>query len=261
MSLKIGQLDPKLLVKEEDQQSFPPKPVSHRSFSAGDPSQQPSLISLDFNSRLFRHYKNKPYRFHSIAKHSETLEEFVVYEACYANPESKFWIRPKEMFFGQVHVGPRSFSRFEQVPLFLRKVTQFSDEDIVNVKHLCELIFAEWNERRFRARIAESKNPMMIMAHIDSVPVGFKLGYEISNEVFYSWLGGVSPKFRHYGFGLQMAKAQIEWCKNRAYKKLQMKTRNRFPQMIALNLKLGFEIIGVELRDDGDREIIMELKL
>ncbi len=58
-----------------------------------------------------------------------------------------------------------------------------------------------------------------------------------------------------------MAKTQIEWCRSRGYKKIQMKSRNRFPEMIIMNLDLGFEIVGVEPREDGDREILMELKI
>ena len=58
-----------------------------------------SEIEPERHSLLFRHYKNKFYRFLSLAKHSETLEEFVVYESCYQDDESKYWIRPRNMFF------------------------------------------------------------------------------------------------------------------------------------------------------------------
>ncbi len=30
--------------------------------------------------KLFRHYKNKPYKYIGTAKHSETLEDMVIYE-------------------------------------------------------------------------------------------------------------------------------------------------------------------------------------
>ena len=39
---------------------------------------------------IYQHSKTgKMYKVIGIAKHSETLEEFVVYEALYANPKSK----------------------------------------------------------------------------------------------------------------------------------------------------------------------------
>jgi putative endonuclease len=49
----------------------------------------------------------------AIAKHSETLEEFVVYEALYKNPRSKFWIRPKKMFLEKVVLNGKRVSRFK----------------------------------------------------------------------------------------------------------------------------------------------------
>ena len=48
-----------------------------------------------------------------VAKHSETLEEFVVYEALYDNPEGKLWIRPKEMFLETVERDGKVTPRFK----------------------------------------------------------------------------------------------------------------------------------------------------
>lgn len=53
------------------------------------------------------------YRVIAIAKHSETLEEFVVYEALYKNPKSKFWIRPMKMFFEEVEINGKKVHRFK----------------------------------------------------------------------------------------------------------------------------------------------------
>ncbi len=65
---------------------------------------------------LYRHYKNKMYRVIGVARHSETLEELVVYEALYPNDLGQLWIRPKKMFLEDVSVdgykGPR-FTRVE----------------------------------------------------------------------------------------------------------------------------------------------------
>ncbi|HAT03194.1 MAG TPA: DUF1653 domain-containing protein [Candidatus Magasanikbacteria bacterium] len=57
---------------------------------------------MDIKPGIYRHYKGKEYRVHFVAKHSETLEKFVVYETLYDNPESKFWIRPIELFTDNV---------------------------------------------------------------------------------------------------------------------------------------------------------------
>lgn len=58
----------------------------------------------------YRHYKGKEYEILGIAKHSETLEEFVIYKALYGNGE--FWIRPIKMFLEDVEVDGKKMPRF-----------------------------------------------------------------------------------------------------------------------------------------------------
>ena len=60
----------------------------------------------------YRHYKNKPYRVHGVVRHSETLEEMVHYEALYPNDLGSMWVRPLEMFLGQVEIDGKLVDRF-----------------------------------------------------------------------------------------------------------------------------------------------------
>jgi hypothetical protein len=59
----------------------------------------------------YRHYKNKFYVVTGVVRHSETLEELVIYEAQYENELGKLWARPKKMFLETVtlenYQGPR----------------------------------------------------------------------------------------------------------------------------------------------------------
>lgn len=63
---------------------------------------------------IYKHYKNKLYELISIARHSETLEEFVVYQALYEKEFAKeaLWIRPKAMFIEEVEFEGRKMPRF-----------------------------------------------------------------------------------------------------------------------------------------------------
>lgn len=48
---------------------------------------------------IYEHYKTaRLYRVIAVAKHTETMEDLVVYESLYENDVSRIWVRPVEMF-------------------------------------------------------------------------------------------------------------------------------------------------------------------
>jgi cyclomaltodextrinase / maltogenic alpha-amylase / neopullulanase len=61
----------------------------------------------------YRHFKGKEYEVIGIAKHSETLEEMVVYRALYG--EHDLWVRPVNMFLEEVEKDDKKVPRFEYV--------------------------------------------------------------------------------------------------------------------------------------------------
>ncbi|QDT31156.1 DUF1653 domain-containing protein [Thalassoglobus polymorphus] len=58
----------------------------------------------------YRHYKGNEYTVLEVARHSETLEELVVYRQEYG--ERGLWVRPKEMFGETVLVDGVETPRF-----------------------------------------------------------------------------------------------------------------------------------------------------
>jgi hypothetical protein len=62
---------------------------------------------------LYRHYKGNAYRVVGQARHSETLEPLVVYQALYG--ERGLWVRPAAMFTETVEVGGKRLPRFERI--------------------------------------------------------------------------------------------------------------------------------------------------
>lgn len=62
---------------------------------------------------LYEHYKGLRYKILGIVRHSETLEELVVYQALYG--ESNVWARPLDMFLESIVINGQSQSRFKLV--------------------------------------------------------------------------------------------------------------------------------------------------
>ena len=61
----------------------------------------------------YRHFKGNEYEVLYIAKHSETLEEMVVYRALYG--EGGVWVRPKAMWNEMVEREGKTCPRFTYI--------------------------------------------------------------------------------------------------------------------------------------------------
>ena len=71
------------------------------------------IRQLDMTGQYYKHFKGNAYRVLHIAKHSETLEEMVVYQAMYG--ERGVWVRPKSMFDEVIERDGKTFRRFSPI--------------------------------------------------------------------------------------------------------------------------------------------------
>lgn len=66
----------------------------------------------------YQHYKGNYYEVIGVARHSETLEELVVYRALYNSKEfgkNAIWARPKKMFLEKIIIDGKEIPRFKYV--------------------------------------------------------------------------------------------------------------------------------------------------
>lgn len=63
----------------------------------------------------YQHYKGKKYTVLGVAKHSETLEDLVVYISLYENEMASMWVRPLKMFLENVIINGEKVPRFKKV--------------------------------------------------------------------------------------------------------------------------------------------------
>ena len=59
---------------------------------------------------IYRHYKGQRYRVLGTARHSETLEPLVVYQALYG--DHGLWVRPAAMFCETIELDGEPVARF-----------------------------------------------------------------------------------------------------------------------------------------------------
>lgn len=75
----------------------------------------------------YRHYKGNEYTVVGTARHSETLEDMIVYRQEYG--EHGLWVRPKEMFSEAVTVDGQEVPRFQR----LASSSENVGDDVMNI--------------------------------------------------------------------------------------------------------------------------------
>ncbi len=131
--------------------------------------------------------------------------------------------------------------------------------ELEKLKHIIKDVFGEWDPKWFLGRMEQySRTCLVYCSNSENKIIGFKVGYATSPEVFYSFIGGVSPQFRQNGIAKQMSKMQEDWCRESGFTKLTTKSMNRFKSMMIFNLKNEFDIVGTKLDTSGKVKVLFE---
>ena len=129
----------------------------------------------------YRHYKGNEYTVLGVTRHSETLDELVLYRQEYG--DHGLWVRPKEMFFETVKVDGLDVPRFQYLGTEPIKPTDagnlFSNNPSSLTKELIETILSKPNVRIER-----------IVSHGHSSPEGF--WYDQAQHEFVVLLQGAA---------------------------------------------------------------------
>lgn len=126
------------------------------------------------------------------------------------------------------------------------------------VKELQRVHEAVFGDALHEARLHDRPNFLMLLALEEQQVVGFKIGYEVEDEIFYSWLGGVDPQFRRNGIAMQLMTRQHEELMKLGYKAVRTYSRNERKEMLIVNLKAGFDIVDTFTDHKGRHKIVLE---
>jgi len=135
-------------------------------------------------------------------------------------------------------------------------------DDAINVSQKIPEFDNTYAKSEYESRLNNDKH-LILTAYIDNKPVGFKIGYETtSKQNFYSWMGGVLPKYRGWEIAEKLYRYQEHWVKQVGYCGILLKTRSKHKAIIKLLQKHGFIQMGIIPHNpDEETRIILEKKL
>jgi predicted GNAT superfamily acetyltransferase len=138
---------------------------------------------------------------------------------------------------------------------------QLSSQTLEALLELHFQVFSGQPREELIQEMKEAPRLLTIIAYQNQQMVGYKMGYRRKEGHFYSWLGCVSDEFRGQGIASKLMQLQHEWCKTHGYHTIRTMTYNRWRNMLILNLKHGFNIVGLLADTAGEPKIILEKKL
>ena len=101
---------------------------------------------------------------------------------------------------------------------------------------------------KLMAKLTGKVHLILIASH-NKKPIAYKIGYEVSDIEFYSWLGGVDPNYRKKGVATKLREQQESWALNHGYSAISVKSMNQYQAMLQLLISSGYQISGYE--DNG----------
>jgi GNAT superfamily N-acetyltransferase len=204
--------------------------------------------------RIFRHFKGGLYIVKDVVRHSESLDDHILYRPLGSD---RWWIRPKAMFEENEPGGKKRFAPLT-VATSIRE--SWNEEDLHEIAALSDGVLRPLSSADLRQRLDETSAVTIATARIDEGPLlGFKIGFALDTSTYYSWLGMVAPAWRGCGIARQLLESQHAWAKARGYQQIETRTLTSFPEMLALNLKMGFA--WTRLTDDLLPKIVLTKKL
>jgi ribosomal protein S18 acetylase RimI-like enzyme len=85
---------------------------------------------------------------------------------------------------------------------------------------------------------------LMLLAVCRGEPAGFKIGYRLKPDTFYSAKGGVLPDYRRLGIARALLYEMLDHVREQGYRRFVYDTfPNKHPGMTVLGLAEGFEVV------------------
>lgn len=105
------------------------------------------------------------------------------------------------------------------------------------------------------------KSVLVCLCYSDNEIIACKIGYELSDIMYYSWLCTTSSAYRNNGIASALMDMQHKWCREKGYTSIRTKTLDSSIQMKSLNHSYNFSEIRFEQSDLYGIKILSEKSL
>ena len=123
-------------------------------------------------------------------------------------------------------------------------VREGSMDELMMLAHQIPEFENLYPREEFERRLSQERALILVAEEKDKL-VGFKCGYPDTEQVYYSWMGGVLPGYRNRKFALFLLEEMESRVLKLGFKYVYFKTLNQHTAMLIFALKNGFEIVDV----------------
>ena len=134
----------------------------------------------------------------------------------------------------------------------LVKVEVGSIQQVIEVERSISEFEHQTTDQEYVERLSDRRSLVLVATNNDVV-VGFKVGHEENDEVFYSWIGAVKTEFRGQGVALALMKFQEKWVAQNGFKRIRVNTYNKYAPMICMLISNNYQLVGFDQHSDIQR--------
>ena len=91
--------------------------------------------------------------------------------------------------------------------------------------------------------------------------IGYKIGYQIRDDYFESWVGGVIPAYRRQGIAKHLIEQQHRWCTEQGFSYINTLTSGDNQAMLIANLNAGYQVVGTYHDRNQTLKVILQKTL